>query len=121
MILAPMTDSDRLRLGIDLGTSAVKVAVLNGAGELRAAGEAAFPTAAELPGKAEQDPRHWLQATAAAVAAAGARLDRGWPVRLDGIGLAGQLPTLVMLGAEGPLGPAITWSDARADVWSAGV
>ena len=115
-----MTGSGRLRLGIDLGTSAVKVAILDDAGEIRAAGEASFPTLADLPGKAEQDPRHWLEATAAAVTTAGAQLDRGWAARIEGLGLAGQLPTLVMLGADGPLGLAITWSDARADAWFAG-
>lgn len=108
-----------LRLGIDLGTSAVKAVVLDREGRLLAAGEAAFPTAAERPGQAEQDPGDWLEATAAAVASAGRGLGGGWAARIAGIGLAGQLPTLVVLGAEGPLGPAVAWSDARADAWAA--
>jgi xylulokinase len=36
-----------------------------------------------------------------------------------GIGLAGQVPSLVAVGAKGPLGPAITWMDARADAYVA--
>ena len=46
---------------------------------------------------------------------------RGLAARIAGIGLAGQLPTLVCLGADGPLGPAIAWSDGRADGWAAGL
>jgi xylulokinase len=36
------------------------------------------------------------------------------------IGLAGQLPTLVVCGTDGrALGAAVTWKDARADAWAA--
>ena len=115
-----MTDAP-LRLGIDLGTSAVKAVVIDESGEAVASGEAAFPTIAEAPGQAEQETRHWLEAAGAAVAAIGRQLGGDWQRRIAGIGLAGQLPTLVCLGAEGPLGPAIAWSDGRADAWAAGL
>ena len=55
------------------------------------------------------------------MAAIGRQLGGDWQRRIAGIGLAGQLPTLVCLGAEGPLGPAIAWSDGRADAWAAGL
>jgi xylulokinase len=45
--------------------------------------------------------------------------DAHWPSRVAAIGLTGQLPTLVCLGEHGPLGPAITWKDGRADAWAA--
>ncbi|HXU59964.1 MAG TPA: FGGY family carbohydrate kinase, partial [Verrucomicrobiae bacterium] len=115
-----MTDVP-LRLGIDLGTSAVKAAVIDESGEAVASGEAAFPTIADAPGKAEQETRHWLDAAGAAVAEIGRQLGGDWQSRIAGIGLAGQLPTLVCLGADGPLGPAIAWSDSRADGWAAGL
>jgi xylulokinase len=115
-----MTDAP-LRLGIDLGTSAVKTVVLDERGEAVAIGEAAFPTIAEQPGQAEQETRHWLGAASEAVAAIGRQLGGNWQRRIAGIGLAGQLPTLVCLGAEGPLGPAIAWRDGRADAWAAGL
>ncbi len=106
------------RLGIDLGTSAVKVVALDLAGWVAATGEAAFPTRSDLPGQAEQEPRHWLAATAAAMATIGRDLGTGWGERVSAIGLAGQLPTLVCMGDDGPLGPAIAWTDARADAWA---
>ena len=115
-----MTDAP-LRLGIDLGTSAVKAAVLDESGEAVAGGEAAFPTIADQPGQAEQETRHWLEAAGAAVAETGRQLGGNWQRRIAGIGLAGQLPTLVCLGEYGPLGPAIAWSDGRADGWAAGL
>jgi sugar (pentulose or hexulose) kinase len=110
-----------LRLGIDLGTSAVKVVALDAAGDVLASAEAAFPTRSDLPGQAEQDTRDWLAATAAAVAAVGRDLGAGWHERVAAIGLTGQLPTLVCIGADGePLGPAIAWTDSRADAWATG-
>jgi len=115
-----MTDA-ALRLGIDLGTSAVKAVVIDANGAVVASGDAGFPTIADEPGQAEQETRHWLEAAGAAVAAIGRQLGGDWQRRIAGIGLAGQLPTLVCLGAAGPLGPAIAWSDARADGWAAGL
>jgi xylulokinase len=108
-----------LRLGIDLGTSAVKAVFLDPAGGVAAAGEASFPTLAETQGQAEQATEDWLAATAEAVAEAGRALGADWPRRVAAIGLAGQLPTLVPLGPQGPVGPAIAWSDSRADASAA--
>jgi sugar (pentulose or hexulose) kinase len=107
------------RLGIDLGTSAVKAVALDAAGAVAASAEATFPTRSDLPGQAEQDTGDWLAATAAAVAAIGRELGAGWQQHVSAIGLTGQLPTLVCTGADGePLGPAIAWSDSRADAWA---
>jgi xylulokinase len=108
-----------LRLGIDLGTSAVKAVAIDAAGEIAAFGEATYQTYADLPGQAEQEPAHWLQAAAVAVGNIGSQLGPDWPRRLSAIGLAGQLPTLVCLGESGPLGRAIAWTDSRADAWAA--
>src|SRR4051794_28674581 len=119
-ILPVMTDAP-LRLGIDLGTSAVKAVVIDESGAVIGSGEAAFPTIAEAPGQAEQETGDWLEAAGAAVSAIAGQLGRQWRQCIAGIGLAGQLPTLVCLGADGPLGPAIAWSDGRADAWAAGL
>src|SRR5262245_5955879 len=108
-----------LRLGIDLGTSAVKAVALDEAGKVVARGEAAFPTTCDAPGQAEQDTDDWLAATAAAVADVGRDLGAGWQQRVFAIGLTGQLPTLVCIDADGaPLGPAIAWTDSRTDAWA---
>ena len=112
----------RLALGLDLGTSAVKLVALDAAGWIAASATAEFPTTSLLPGQAEQAPADWLRALADAAAvlwrelAAAARSAE--PDEFVAIGLAGQLPTLVCLGRDGPLGPAITWKDARADTWA---
>jgi len=99
-------------LGLDLGTSSAKAALVEEDGTLVAWAAAPIPTRHPEPGAAEQDPVSWLEAIATAVAqlprrpgAAGVRA----------VGLAGQLPTLCVLGSSGELvGPAITWEDERA-------
>lgn len=108
-----------LKLGIDLGTSAVKAVVIDPAGNVVASGESAYPTVSELPGQAEQEPGHWLQAAAIAVGNLGSQLGSAWPAQVASIGLAGQLPTLVCMSDSGPLGRAVAWSDNRADSWAA--
>ena len=108
-----------LAIGIDLGTSAVKLVALDAAGRIAGNGTAAFPTNSKLPGQAEQSPADWLTAlTAAALDLKRELAESARASQSDeflAIGLAGQLPTLVCLGRDGPLGPAITWKDARAD------
>ena len=106
------------RLGIDLGTSAVKAVALDSAGKVLATGDASYPTFAEHPGQAEQEPSDWLQAVAIAVGNIGSQLGPEWPGRLHAIGLTGQLPTLVCLGDHAALGRAIAWTDSRADDWA---
>ena len=83
-----MAEQRRFRLGIDLGTSAVKTAVLDGNGKLLAFGNASFATTAELPGQAEQNPLDWLKAVAAAAAEVRNQLGKSWSKRIGGIGFA---------------------------------
>jgi sugar (pentulose or hexulose) kinase len=107
-----------LVLGVDLGTSAVKIVAVSPAAGVVGAGTAAYPTFSPIPAQAEQDPADWLRALHEAMI----DLDRtiaserpAWRRHVQAVGLAGQLPTLVCLGREGVLGRAITWKDARAD------
>jgi xylulokinase len=108
-----------LTLGIDLGTSAVKVMVIDGAGAVAAEAQRQFATLSDLPEQAEQNPADWLAALAAAMreldATISDRLGGEWRPRVASIGLTGQLPTLVCIGDDGPLAAAITWRDGRAD------
>lgn len=110
-------------LGIDLGTSAVKIVALGPDAQLLGEGAADFETQQGLFAQAEQRPADWLTATQAAMralhAAVTARLDAGWMERVAAIGLTGQLPTLVCLSDKGPVASAITWKDGRADEWAA--
>ena len=111
-------------LGLDLGTSAVKVLAVGPGAAVLATGTAAFPTCSEVPDQAEQDPADWLRAVGRAVGEIDAALRArrpNWRAEVEGIGVTAQLPTLVCMGAGGSLGPAITWKDARADAATAAV
>lgn len=115
--------SGPLTLGIDLGTSAVKVVALSRAGLAVGEAAAAFPTLCTHLHQAEQNPADWLQALETAMRALDTDVTRregaAWSTRIAAVGLTGQLPTLVCLGADGPVAPAITWRDGRADAWAA--
>ena len=113
-----------LALGLDLGTSAFKGVLLSAQGEVLASGESPVITLGAEPGAAEQEPSQWLDAARSTLSqlskAADARQPH-WRARVAAIGIAGQLPTLVVLGEQGALGPAVTWKDARADATAAAV
>lgn len=91
-------------LGIDLGTSSVKVGVFGEDGDLLSFARRAHG--------ASDDPEQWWAATAAALRAAGS--DFGLR-QVQAICVGGQGPTLVLVDAEGrPVRPALTWMDSRA-------
>ena len=105
-------------LGIDLGSSSVKAALVD-ADTGQTVGVGQYPPTemaidAPQPGWAEQDPAAWWEAARRAVAAAvaAANLD-GAAVRA--IGIAYQMHGLVCLDANGEaLRPSIIWCDSRA-------
>jgi xylulokinase len=98
-------------LGIDLGTSSVKVVVLDLAGRVQAAATGAYPVENPRDGWAETDPELWWRAVVAAVREAVGSAGSS-PVA---IGLSGQMHGLVATAADGTaLRPAMLWSDARA-------
>jgi len=103
-----------LLVGIDLGTSSVKVVATDLEGRPVARASRSYPVHTPAPGFAEQDPHAWWRATCAAVAevlATGPA--RGATVRA--VGLAGQMHGLVAVDAAGePVRPAIIWPDTRS-------
>ncbi len=101
-------------VGIDVGTTATKMVVVNGRGRIVA--EASRPSALKAPQStwAEEDPAQWWGNVCALVpdvlARAGVR-----PADVAAIGTCGMVPALVLLDAGGAvLRPAIMQSDARA-------
>jgi xylulokinase len=112
----------RLTLGVDLGTSAVKIVALGIDDAVMGEGAAGFGTDSTLPQQAEQQTADWLGAASRAMHALGIavthRLGSEWTDQVAAIGLTGQLPTLVCLDDAKPLGAAITWKDGRADAWA---
>ena len=102
-----MTD---LLLGIDVGTSACKAAIVDADGAERAHGQAPTPWR-KVPTGAEIDPRALLDAALEAAAAALAAAPEG---TVRGVGVTGMAETGVLLDGRGePLAPAIAWHDAR--------
>jgi xylulokinase len=101
-----------LVLGLDLGTSSLKVLVLDAACRVVATASRAYPLARPQPGWAEQEPEDWWAAVHGVCADLA---EQGVPLEhIGGIGLSGQMHGLVLLDAEGvPTAPCHTWADAR--------
>lgn len=101
-------------LGIDLGTSSLKAAVLGADGSLVAVAGQDYPVVSLQPGWAEQDPALWVQAACSAVRQA-LRLADARAQDVLAVGLAGQMHSLVCLDGSGQvLRPAILWADQRS-------
>lgn len=101
-------------LGIDLGTSEVKVLLIDAEQRIVASAHAPLAISRPHPHWAEQDPADWWHAARAGIEA----IARSHPRELSalrGIGLSGQMHGLVLLDATGAvLRPAILWNDTRA-------
>ncbi|MDQ2823166.1 MAG: xylulokinase [Pseudomonadota bacterium] len=101
-------------LGIDLGTSEVKVLLMDAAQHIVASAHAPLTVARPQPHWAEQDPADWWHAACACIDAI-AHSHPHAVAALRGIGLSGQMHGLVLLDAAGGvLRPAILWNDTRA-------
>lgn len=107
-----------LLLGIDLGSSSVKVSVIDG-GTGRALSSASYPSTemeiyAPRPGWAEQDPEAWWKNFCLALSSC---LHKLGTKRMDigAIGIAYQMHGLVMTDRDKKvLRPSIIWCDSRA-------
>ena len=100
-------------LGIDLGTSSVKTALVD-VDTLRVLADASqeYPVNHPRPGYAEQSPDDWWHAVTATVRAVLAEVGA---VDVRGIGLSGQMHGTVCLDEQlHPIRPAIIWADARS-------
>ncbi|WP_206997486.1 xylulokinase [Trinickia mobilis] len=101
-------------LGIDLGTSEVKVLLLAPNGSVIGTAGAPFTVSRPHPRWAEQNPADWWNGTRAAIAA----LREARPAefaQICGIGLSGQMHGAVLLDSvDRVLRPAILWNDMRS-------
>jgi len=106
-----------LTLGIDIGTSSVKVAVLDAQGNCLAATsypESEAPVLAVKPGWAEQNPNDWWEYTVTAIKKLQATGSYD-PKAIAAIGIAYQMHGLVIVDEEQEvLRPSIIWCDSRA-------
>ncbi len=100
-------------LGIDLGTSSVKVIVLDTQGYTLSVSKSDYEVMAPLPGWAESDPSEWWSATVSTVQAAMAQAPEA---RITAVGLSGQMHGVVPTDEEGrPTRAALLWADTRAE------
>jgi len=105
-----MADRVPAVLGLDVGTTEAKAALIGLDGRLLGQGRGSYPTDAAADGQAEQDPRDWWAALSTAVRAID--VAAGEVVAICGVA---QGPTLVAVDAAGgPVRAAITWQDRRA-------
>ena len=100
-------------IGIDSGTSSVKVAVVDSESlKTLAIASGEYPIQHPNSGYAEQNPDDWWNATVKAIHQATAKID---PVDIAGISFSGQMHGIVCLDSNlQPIHPAIIWADSRS-------
>ncbi len=98
-------------IGIDLGTSAVKLLLVNEAGGILKSVSREYPLLLPHPGWSEQNPEDWWNAVKDGIR----ELLEGFDAaQIKGIGCAGQMHGLVALDRDGAvIRPAILWNDGR--------
>lgn len=98
-------------LGLDLGTSGVRVVATDTKGNLLDEVTRTYPLHTPQPGWTEQDPEDWKNETVTALKELVGRLE---PHTILGLGLSGQMHGMVPLDAGGHVvRNAILWNDQR--------
>jgi xylulokinase len=101
-------------LGIDLGTSELKLALVDATGALVASAGAPLTVSRPHPHWAEQHPQDWWDALVIAANALRSRHPDAWDA-VRAIGLSGQMHGAVLVDEERRvLRPAILWNDTRS-------
>ncbi len=98
-------------IGIDLGTSATKLLLMDEQGAIQKIVSRSYPLSMPRPGWSEQDPEAWIDAAFSGIRELTEGVDRR---EVKGIAAAGQMHGLVALDArDRVLRPAILWNDGR--------
>jgi len=105
-----------ITIGIDLGTSSVKVALVGDGDRVIATASRALAVSRPQPGFSEQDPKDWWKGVTESLdelrASHGADL-----AQAQAIGLSGQMHGATLLDEKGAvLRPCILWNDVRSFV-----
>ena len=100
-----------LYIGIDLGTSAVKLLLMDEKGKIHNIVSKEYPLYFPHPGWSEQDPQDWYEQTMLGLAELIQNADKS---QIAGISFGGQMHGLVILDKEDQvIRPAILWNDGR--------
>ena len=98
-------------IGVDLGTSALKLVMMKGNGELVKTVSKEYPLYFPRSGWSEQKPEDWFIAVKEGLKEIAADLDD----KIGGISFGGQMHGLVILDKDDKvLRPAILWNDGRS-------
>lgn len=102
-----------LYIGVDLGTSAVKMLLMDGDGKVLATSSRSYEVDFPRQGWSEQNPSDWLSKTLEGIE----ELIKGYdPADVKGIGAGGQMHGLVILDEQDEvIRPAILWNDGRSE------
>lgn len=100
-------------IGADLGTSALKLLLVDSSGEILNKVSKSYPLSFPKPGYSEQSPKDWWNAFVCGIHELLADYD---PLCVKGIGVGGQMHGLVILDKnDSVIRPAILWNDGRTD------
>ncbi len=100
-------------IGADLGTSALKLLLVDGCGKIVKIATRSYPVEYPQPAWSEQNPDDWWNAFLSGVKELTNEIDTS---QIKGIGVGGQMHGLVMLDeSDNVIRPAILWNDGRTD------
>ncbi len=100
-----------LYIGVDLGTSAVKLLLMDGGGKIRKIVSKEYPLYFPHPGWSEQKPEDWFEKSMEGIKELVDGCDKS---EVGGISFGGQMHGLVALDKEDRvIRPAILWNDGR--------
>ncbi|UPA29906.1 xylulokinase [Terrisporobacter glycolicus] len=98
-------------IGIDLGTSAVKLLLMDGSGKICNIASKEYPLYFPRPGWSEQNPEDWYAQTMAGLKELIKDIDKS---QVGGISFGGQMHGLVILDEnDDVIRPALLWNDGR--------
>ena len=100
-----------LYIGVDLGTSAVKLLLMDGSGKIEKIVSKEYPLYFPHPGWSEQNPEDWWEQTVEGIKELTSECDKS---QVAGISFGGQMHGLVVLDEKDEvIRPAILWNDGR--------
>lgn len=98
-------------IGVDLGTSAVKLLLMQGDGRILKIVNREYPISFPKPGWSQQEPEDWYRETMAGIQEL---LEGSDKTQVAGISFGGQMHGLVVLDEKNQvIRPAILWNDGR--------